>query len=369
MKFELFYKKWYNKPVNKKVMVAMSGGVDSSVAALLLKKQGYEVVGVTMCLGIKDIEDSPYRCCGTQSIEDARSVCTQLKIKHYVMDFSKQLEEDVINPFVADYSVGKTPNPCIECNRHIKFGSLFEKAKSMGFEFLATGHFAAIENLKGSHFLKKPKDKMKDQTYFLYQIKAECLKSVIFPLCDLTKDEVRGIARDWKLAVADKPQSQDVCFIPDKNYHKFIEKKIKSAKPGKIVDKKGSTLGNHKGICFYTVGQRAGFELKKQSPSQKPLYVVSINLEKNELVVGEKKDLGADGLIASDINLFTEDFSGEIFAKIRYAHKDAKCSVVKTGDKIRVKFDTLQQSITPGQSVVLYRDGFVLGGGKIESVI
>ena len=349
----------------KRVAIAMSGGVDSSTSAFLLKEAGFEVVGVTMCLGIKDMDSTKPRCCGAQAINDAKRICDKLRIPHHVMDFSTDFQEKVINKFVAGYLQGRTPNPCIECNRFIKFGVLLEKILSLGFDYLATGHYAKIEIKDGRYFLKRPRDKIKDQTYFLYPLKYEYLKHVLFPLGGFTKRRVKGIAEEANLAVAGKPQSQDICFIPDKDYCKFIEGRTKKATSGSVVDLSGRILGNHKGIFSYTVGQREGLGVS----SKRPLYVISIDAEKNQLVVGDKKDLRASGLVAGNVNLLVEDFPESIFAKIRYTHKGAKCKITNFKDKLKVLFEHEQEAITPGQSVVFYHNNTVLGGGIIEEVL
>ncbi|MEE9500326.1 MAG: tRNA 2-thiouridine(34) synthase MnmA, partial [Candidatus Omnitrophota bacterium] len=285
--------------MRKKILVAMSGGVDSSVASLLLKRNNFDVTGVTMCFAIegKTTDTRKPRCCGPRAIEDAKRVCYKLDIPHYVMDFSKDLRKHVINKFISEYAKGRTPNPCIECNRYLKFEILLGKARRLGFDFLATGHYAKIEKQGRNFLLKRAKDKRKDQAYFLYPIKKDRLKSIMFPLADLTKKEVREIANDAELPVAHKPESQDICFISEKNYHMFLLERIERTHPGRIIDRKGNFLGKHKGLSFYTVGQRKGLGIS----SKRPLYVVSTNAGKNEIVVGEEKDLKAKGFIASDV--------------------------------------------------------------------
>ena len=351
--------------MKKKVMVAVSGGVDSSVAALLLKEEGYDVTGVTMCLGIKE-EGESTRCCGIHAIDDARHVCDQLQIPHFVFDYAGEMEERIINKFVAEYKNGRTPNPCIDCNRYLKFGSLLAKAKIMGFDYLATGHYARIEERKDTWHLLRPKDKIKDQTYFLYPIKAEDLSSLLFPLGSLSKDEVRNLAQKAGLHVAQKAESQDICFVTQGNYHQFFQEKKVVATGGDIVDMAGNFLGKHKGIIYYTIGQRGGLGISAKTP----LYVVEINAAKNRVVVGEKKDLYSIGLIAGEVNLLTHDLPAEMEAKIRYRKKPARCSVQKEGNnKLKIVFKEEQESITPGQAVVFYEGEEVLGGGVIEDVI
>jgi len=350
----------------KKVLVAMSGGVDSSVSAYLLKKQGYEVIGVTMCFGIRDIGNEKPRCCDVRAVEDAKKVCDKLKINHHVMDFSNQLQEDVIGNFISEYLQGRTPNPCVECNRHIKFDTLLKKALGMGFDYLATGHYAAVEKDGQDRFvLKKPLDRAKDQTYFLYTIRYEFLKNIIFPLSKYTKEEVRQIAHDAGLPVADKLQSQDICFVPGKNYREFIKENIGKMEPGPILDLNGNVLGEHKGVFLYTIGQREGLGISFRVP----LYVLDIDPGKNQIVVGEKKDLAAKELIAGGMNLLSTDLSGDIFGKIRYTHKEALCRLDRLNDGFKISFEQSQSAIAPGQSVVLYKGDIVLGGGIIKEVL
>ena len=350
--------------MKKKVMAAVSGGVDSSVAASLLKEAGYDVTGVTMCLGIRQ-EGEDARCCGPDAIDDAKHVCNQLQIPHFVFDYSAEMEERIINKFVAEYSRGRTPNPCIDCNRYLKFGSLLAKAKIMGFDYLATGHYACIEKRQEAWHLLSPKDKVKDQTYFLYPIKVGDLSSLLFPLGSLSKDEVRALAKKVGLHVAQKAESQDICFVTQGDYRQFFQEKKVVAAGGDIVDMTGNVLGKHKGIIYYTIGQRGGLGISAKAP----LYVVEIDAVKNKVVVGGKKDLYSVGLIAGDVNLLAKDLPTEMEAKIRYRKKPALCLVEKAGDKLRVIFKEAQESVTPGQAVVFYKGEEVLGGGVIEEAI
>jgi tRNA-specific 2-thiouridylase len=350
--------------VSKKVLVAMSGGVDSSVAAMLLKNEGYDVSGVTMCFGIRD-EGDRVRCCGPAAVDDAKRVCNRLKISHYVFDYADQLEEMVIAKFIGEYVKGRTPNPCVDCNRYLKFGTLLEKAKVLGFDFLATGHYAAIERNGAGFCLKRPKDRRKDQTYFLYPIPYDDLGTILFPLASLTKDEVRDMAKKSSLPVAEKQESQDICFVTQKNYQTFLSERLKGLSPGLIVDIQGNILGEHRGIIYYTIGQRGGLGISHKTP----LYVVSINSDKNEIVVGEKKDLKAKGLIAGDLNMLAESWPRQVYAKIRYRKKEAACEIIPEDKRIRVEFAEEQEAITPGQSVVFYENDRVLGGGVIEEVL
>jgi tRNA-uridine 2-sulfurtransferase len=349
----------------KKVMVAMSGGVDSSVAALLLKEQGYDLIGVTMCLGVQETEGEKPRCCGPDAVDDARWVCGRLGIPHHVLDYAVDLEEKVIRPFIAEYARGRTPNPCVNCNRYLKFDSLLNKAKAMGFDYLATGHYAGIDRGPSGCFLKRSKDKHKDQTYFLYHMAPEKLASILFPLAAYTKEEVRRMAEEAELPVAAKAESQDICFVTQKNYHAFIAGRLQGIRPGWIVDKEGKKLGEHRGIVFHTIGQRGGLGISHKTP----LYVVAIDVTGNRVVVGEKTDLQARCLIAGDLNILVRDWPEKVHAKIRYRKKEAPCAAVFEKDKLRVLFDEDQEAITPGQSVVFYDGDVVLGGGVIEEVL
>jgi len=353
------------KNKGKRVLVALSGGVDSSTAAYLLKEQGYDVVGVTMCLGIKSPSTEKVKCCGSDAIDDAKKVCNHIGIAHYLLDFSKQMKEFVIDDFVNEYLLARTPNPCIRCNEYLKFGKLLDYAKAMDFDFLATGHYAKIENINGKTFLKKAKDKKKDQTYFLYRINKDSLKSIIFPLYDYTKEEVREIAKKANLPVASKPQSQDICFIPGKKYKDFIDDFNPGSQKGDIVDKNGKVLGKHKGILNYTLGQRTGLGVS----SPRPLYVIALDKKDNLVIVGDKKDLKAKILIADKFHSLMDDFPSKLKAKIRFAHQESWVDMANMGQgRIKVVFEHDQEAITPGQSIVFYDRDIVCGGAIISEV-
>lgn len=347
----------------RKVLVAMSGGVDSSVAAFLLKNEGYEVTGVTMCLGAE--LSGKKRCCGLDAIEDARRVCERLQLPHYVFDLSQEMEAQVIGKFVAEYSRGRTPNPCVDCNRFLKFGSLLQKTAALGFDYLATGHYAKITQEKGGFFLKKSQDKLKDQTYFLYATPYEALSKILFPLADLTKAEVRSTALKAGLPVAEKVESQDLCFVNRQNYPDFVTERMNTIRPGPIVDQAGQELGRHRGIVYYTVGQRSGLGIAHRVP----LYVVSIDAAGNRLIVGEKSALKARGLVAGDLNFLATRWPAEMEAKIRYRRRATRCAVDWESDKIKVLFQEAEEAISPGQAVVFYQGDYVLGGGTIEEVL
>jgi tRNA-uridine 2-sulfurtransferase len=345
-------------------MVALSGGVDSAVAAYLLKEAGYEVVGVTMCLGVETPESGKVKCCGPREIEDARGVCRCLGISHNVIDFAPELARFVIEPFIEEYRTGRTPNPCVECNRRIKFGTLLEMALSMGFDFLATGHYAFVDKSRGSCFLKAAKDLRKDQTYFLSGIPKEALKHVVLPLAHFTKEQVRSVAHNAKLPVSSKPDSQDICFIPAGGVGEFLKKSIDEV-PGDIVNRKGKIMGRHRGIPFYTIGQRTGLGIS----AGRPQYVLSLDAHQNRIIIGDRKYLAAQGLIADCLNLFLDDLPKKALGKIRYAHTPAPCTVTLKNTEMKVLFDEPQEAITPGQTIVLYDNGMVLASGIIKEVI
>ncbi|MCL2669524.1 MAG: tRNA 2-thiouridine(34) synthase MnmA [Syntrophaceae bacterium] len=348
----------------KKVAVALSGGVDSAVAALLLRNAGLEVVGVTMCLGIIPPEEEKAKCCGHREVEDARQICEVLGIRHLVVDFAETLEEKVIAPFVAEYRQGKTPNPCVVCNREIKFGLLLTKMRAWGFDGIATGHYAAIVMENGRPRLCRPRDPRKDQTYFLYAVPKEALERIIFPLADLAKDEVRRMAEKAALPVSAKPESQDICFIPEEGQEAFLRSRGEKIVPGDIVDRQGRLRGRHRGVACYTIGQRGGLGIS----APRPLYVLAIDAANNRLTVGEKEALGSRELSAGQVNCLCDAFPAEAWAKIRYAHRPARCRINYDGNRLTVRFREPQEAVAPGQSVVLYDGTAVLGGGIIQEV-
>jgi tRNA-specific 2-thiouridylase len=340
--------------MKKIVAVAMSGGVDSSVAAALLKEQGCEVIGITMCLGAS-------LCCGEAGIRDAKRVSDVLGIRHYVLDFSAVFKQAVADEFFSDYEKGRTPNPCVVCNEHIKFGALLEKAKGFGADFLATGHYARING----GLLARAKDTRKDQSYFLYRVVPKALKSVMFPLGELEKTEVRELAKKYKLPVSAKPDSQEVCFITEKDFSEGLAKRVKTQK-GLIKDKSGKVLGEHKGIALYTVGQRQG--LGVSSPN--PLYVTRIDAKSNTIYVGAKEDAFSKSFKLQKVLYYGDPAcggAGLFDVKIRYLHKETPAAVILEGDYARVTFETPQFAVTPGQSAVFYEKGRVYGGGIIET--
>jgi len=349
----------------KRALVAMSGGVDSSVAAYLLKEQGYDVAGATMYLGSPGMEGGKGGCLRPDVIFDARKICEKLGIPHYVLDYEEELKEKVIGRFVEEYKRGRTPNPCIECNRHLKFGSLLKKAREWGFDFLATGHYASVTFQDGFYALHRPRDRRKDQTYFLYAISPECLPFLLFPLAPLTKEEVRNLAEKLRFPSARKEESQDICFIRHGHYGEFLQVHLPAIKRGPIKDLSGETIGEHKGIFYYTIGQRTGLGIS----AKKPLYVVAIDPVENSITVGEKKDLYATDLIAKEVNILSPRWSKNLTGKVRYRKKEAPCRAEMQGNKLYVHFEEPQEAITPGQAVVLYEGDMVVGGGMIEKVI
>lgn len=356
----------------KRVLVAMSGGVDSSVAAFLLKKQGYDAVGVTMCFGLADSTRKRPNCCSVSSIEDARRVAEQLGIRHYTLSFGRILEEKVIREFVREYLGGRTPNPCIRCNQFLKFDRLLAKARELECDYLATGHYAKIAcGRRGEVFLRRAKDTSKDQSYFLFRLPRQAAKSVLFPLGNYTKDEVRSIARAHNLRTADKPGSQDICFIPDGDYKEFLRQRCgtKIMQPGPIKDTQGKVLGEHKGVMFYTIGQRQGLGIAHKHP----LYVKQILPKTNTIIAAEKHGIYAKTFEARALYWLAGGSLPkklEARVKIRYNHPEARAVIVPVpGAKVRVAFHSLQWAITPGQSAVFYRRGVVLGGATIETVL
>ena len=354
------------------VMIGMSGGVDSSVAAAILLEKGYDVVGVTMQIWPdmgEDRQKTEGGCCSLSAVDDARRVADRLGIAYYVLNFKDIFQEKVIDYFKEEYIRGRTPNPCIACNRYVKFEALLQKAVSMGMDYVATGHYARTEYDHTSHryFLKKSATAAKDQTYALYTLTQEQLSRTLFPIGDYTKDRVREYAREIGLTVASKPDSQEICFVEDDDYGRFIcENSSYEVKPGDFLDISGRKLGKHKGIIHYTVGQRKGLG----GSFGKPMYVVSVNPDDNTVVLGDENDVFTDSLYASDLNFISiEGLQNplRITAKIRYSAREAAARLDPVGeDRVRVEFETPQRAITPGQSVVFYDGETVVGGGVIE---
>ena len=355
--------------MGEKVVVAMSGGVDSSLTAALLVEQGYEVIGLTMQLS----EES--RSAGGKSgssevsdaAGDARRVADALGIKHAVVDFRELFQRKVISYFLSEYANGKTPNPCIVCNRELKFGALWQKAQEMGAVRIATGHYARILRRGDRFFLRKGADIGKDQSYVLYRVHRDMLPHILMPLGDYTKNEVREMAKRYALPVAHKPESQEICFIPEDDYGAYLkEKRPECLKEGDIVDAEGNVLGRHQGAPLYTIGQRRGLGIA----AEHPLYVLKIDMVKNQVIVGRNEAVFAAGLVAADMNWLAPEEPGEalcVMAKIRYGKREEEAVLHPLPEgKCRVDFIAPQRAVTPGQSVVFYEGDIVLGGGIIE---
>lgn len=356
-----------------KIVVGLSGGVDSSVAAYLLKEAGHEVIGVTMQIWqeeTNEIQEENGGCCGLSAVEDARRVAQMLKIPYYVMNFRQEFKESVINYFAAEYMAGRTPNPCIACNRYVKWEALYHRARAIGADGIATGHYSRIVALpNGRYTLKKSVTDAKDQTYALYNLTQEQLKHTIMPVGDYSKDEIRAIAEKIGLVVANKPDSMEICFVPDDNYAGFIEDYTGRTFPdGNFVNTAGEVLGRHQGIIHYTVGQRKGLGI---ALGQR-MFVKEIRPETNEVVLASNEELFSKVLYADRLNFMSVETITEpmeVTAKIRYNHKGAKAVIELVGeDKLKVTFDEPQRAITPGQAVVLYDGELVVGGGTILGV-
>ncbi len=349
---------------NKRVLLGMSGGVDSSVSALLLKKHGYDVIGMTMELF------NGSSCCNQETYIDAKNVCNQLGVPHFTYNLKDEFKKYVIDDFISCYSNCLTPNPCIECNKYMKFGFMYEKAKKLGCDYIATGHYAKTEYNEeyGRWVLKKSNAGKKDQSYVLWNIPKDLIGHIVFPLADFeSKEDIRTIAKESNLKVANKPDSEDICFIPDGNYKRFLENNS-SLKPrkGKIVHVDGRVLGVHSGLYNYTIGQRKGLGISYKEP----LFVVGFDKEKNEVIVGEEKYNYKNEAIVKDVNLLLVDKLDKkmkVKVKTRYSSKEESATIeMVDDDKIKIIFDTPVMRITPGQSAVFYLDDIVVGGGKID---
>ncbi|MFA4991926.1 MAG: tRNA 2-thiouridine(34) synthase MnmA [Candidatus Omnitrophota bacterium] len=354
----------------KRVLVAMSGGVDSSVAAVILNEEGYEAIGATMKIwpGENCAQERDRPCCSLKDIEDARRVCDKIGIRHYVLNLEKPFREKVMDYFVKEYLRGRTPNPCVVCNEKIKFGSLLKKAEGLECDFIATGHYARIEK-NGRYELRMAADKLKDQSYALFVIARGRLKNILFPIGGLTKEQVRKKARESGLPVHQKPDSQEICFVPDNDYVGFIKKHCgRGEKKGKIVDGSGKVLGYHKGYWNFTIGQRRGLGIANPMP----LYVAEIRAKDNVVVVGDMEKVKKKRFLVKDVNWLRgasvpEKLEADV--KIRYNHKKAQACLRGAGDSgMEVEFKEPQGAITPGQAAVFYDGEYVLGGGWIEKV-
>ncbi len=343
------------------VFIAMSGGFDSSFAAYLLKKQGYHVVGITFRLLPPSLRDdnNPRACCSIETVHRAQRAAAHLSIPHYVIDLREEFESAVIQPFIDGYQSGDTPNPCVLCNRFIKFSAFAERAFSIGADKIATGHYALVEERSGTHYLLKGTDRSKDQSYFLYPIKPDVLKKIIFPVGHYRKEELKKLAGDLKWDIRSLPESQDICFIPENNYRAFLAPHIQP-KPGPIYLTDGTLLGKHGGLHLYTIGQRRGINI----PYKEPLYIVDVRPEENSLVVGGKNELGRRIIHAREINILYHT-QETVTAKIRYRQKEVPCTYTVHGDSMTVTFAEPISSPAAGQSIVLYHGDIVIGGGII----
>ena len=353
-----------------KVMVGMSGGVDSSVAAKLLIDSGYDVTGVTLKLfDGGDISEDFRTCCSLSDVEDARSVCYRLGIDHFVFNFKEAFRKKVINQFTESYLNGKTPNPCIECNRHIKFDKMLRRAEALGFDYIATGHYAerVYDYKTNRYILKRPKDRSKDQTYVLYGLTQYQLSKTLFPLGEYEKSDIRRIAEAAGLINSRKPDSQDICFVPDGDYASFIKKNTGAEiKEGNFISADGDVIGRHKGIINYTIGQRRGIGIS----IGKPAYVTDKNALENTVTIGDESNLYKSEITAYDVNLISLDSISDemrVTAKVRYSRNEQAAVVIPSGNgEVLVKFDEPQRAPASGQAVVFYDGDVVIGGGTIR---
>jgi tRNA-specific 2-thiouridylase len=347
----------------------MSGGVDSSTAAAMLVEQGYDVIGVTLKLWKQDCfspSEDLFKCCGAKAADDVRAVCEHLGIQFQLIDEAEEFQKKVINHFAAEYRAGRTPNPCILCNEHLKFGTLLRHADKLGAQYVATGHYTRVERSNGRTLLKRGRDQRKDQSYFLFSLKQEQLSRALFPVGDQTKSDTRTAARHRQLKTAEKEQSMEICFVPDNDYGKFLQQaNLVQKHRGDIVDLHGCVLGHHDGIEFYTIGQRKGLGIS----SPKPLYVVELDAVNNRVIVGDDSALDRDEFTVNRCNWIPFDILSapiEAVVKIRYNHPGTAATVTPLGNgSAKVKLHSAQRAITPGQAAVFYQDDLVVGGGWI----
>lgn len=355
----------------KRAVVAMSGGVDSSVAAALLAQEGYEVVGVTMRLfnaPNEQIAKLNKSCCSIEDVEDARAVCRKIGARHYFLNFEEEFQKHVVNYFVSEYERGRTPHPCLACNDRLKFDFLIRRAELMDADVVATGHYARIRQDDGQYMLLAGIDPLKDQSYVLYTLSQDQLAKLALPIGDYSKDEIRKLALELGLSIADKPDSQDICFIPDGDYNRFIEPRLKRKSPGDIVDAEGNVIGEHDGIHGFTIGQRK--RIPAVNNTTRPLYVTEINADSGRITVGHAENLMNSRLYASGVNWISgSPPSGrlKVEARIRYNGNNTPARVRAIGNAAEIEFAQPVRAITPGQAVVFYADSVVIGGGLIET--
>ena len=355
----------------KRAVVAMSGGVDSSVAAALLAQEGYEVVGVTMRLfsaPSEQIAKLNKSCCSLEDVEDARAVCRKIGAKHYFLNFEEEFQKHVVDYFVSEYERGRTPHPCLACNDRLKFEFLIRRAELMDADVVATGHYARIREDDGQYTLLAGIDSLKDQSYVLYTLSQNQLAKLALPIGDYSKDEIREVARKLGLSIADKPDSQDICFIPDGDYNRFIEPRLKRKLPGDIVDAEGNVIGEHDGIHGFTIGQRK--RIPAVNNTTRPLYVTEINADSGRITVGHAENLMKSRLYASGLNWISGSPPTKplkVEARIRYNGGNTPATVRAIGTAAEIEFDEPVRAITPGQAVVFYADSVVIGGGLIET--
>jgi tRNA-specific 2-thiouridylase len=360
--------------MKNRVVVAMSGGVDSSVAAAILQAKGFEVIGLTMCLNLAEAGGRRPACCGVAAIEDARRVAHKLGIRHYVVNMGKALEEKVIADFLSEYLAGRTPNPCVRCNQFIKFGVLLEKALSLGAQYLATGHYARIRKVEGQrskvkgYTLCKARDARKDQSYFLYRLTQQQLRHTFFPVGDYTKPQVRALAKKFSLPVAEKPESQEICFVPQDDYRAFLRRRCPAKlRPGSVLDSSGKEVGRHAGIALYTIGQREGLGIALGYPA----YIIKIDPRRNAISVGRKEEAFSRALLvkAPHFILAPPKKKVALQVKIRYNHRQSPAVGTPLKGRLLVSFEQPQFAVSPGQSAVFYRGETVIGGGIIERAL
>ena len=355
----------HKKKSETRVLVAMSGGVDSSVVAAMLSHEGYEVLGVTLQLYNNNKTSNKKSCCAGQDIYDAKRVAEFIGIRHYVFDYESKFTHSVIDPFIESYVQGSTPIPCVMCNQGVKFSNLLETAKQLGVDAMATGHYIRRINKNGVLELHRAYDKSKDQSYFLFATTRKQLEFLRFPLGNFSKSEVRALSAEYGLIVSDKPESQDICFVPEGDYTKIIKKQV-SSNSGNIVDLKGNILGKHEGIINFTIGQRRGLYIN----SNAPLYVIKLNKEKSEVVVGSKEDLMVSLIHLNNINWLCEKpdkfLDKKIQVKVRSTHNPVSAKIIKNNEEYNVLLDSPEAGVSPGQACVFFDEDKILGGGWIS---